>query len=86
MAMEQGSNHDHALGALEARVQILERNHLRLESRIEMQLRDLDARVREMHEVVTSARGSWRALVVLGAITAALASIAATFVHWAFRS
>ena len=80
--MEQWATHEHMLGALEARVAIMERNHLRLESRIETQLRDLDVRVREMYEVVISARGSWRTLVGIATLATVLASAIASFVHW----
>lgn len=82
--MEQGSR-EREMGALEARVESLERSHLRLESRIESQLRDLRDDVKEMYEVITSARGSWRTLVSIGAVAAALVSMAAMIFNWLLR-
>lgn len=80
--MSQELTNDHQIGALSARVEIMERNFLRLESRIERQLEAMEMKLDDMHEMLTSAKGGWRALVGVGSAVAILASMFAALFHW----
>lgn len=75
---------EHRIGDLSARVQLLESYHLRLEARIDNQLKDMREMIGDMHEVVTTAKGSWRTLVILGGIFTAISTAFAATLHWWF--
>jgi len=75
-------NHDHQIGRISGRLEVVERNMTDLERRIEKKLDSLERMVEATHNVVTSAGGSWRALAILGTIVAVLGGLITGLLQW----
>lgn len=70
------------LGALDARTTALENRMSVLEREIKAQLAAMNTQIREMHDVVVSAKGTWRAVSwLIVTITGASGALAAIW-HW----
>jgi len=70
-------NPDQQLGALIARVDALEK----MDERIDGKLTVLQEDISEIKVTLAHASGSWRALVAMGSIIAAVAGAAGAWVH-----
>lgn len=73
---------DHQLGRISGRIDALDSNFKGLEQRIETRLNTLDLNVKVIHDAVTSAGGSWRAVMWMGVVVGGLASVLAVVIHW----
>lgn len=82
--MPQG-NADHQLGALDARVTVIERALLRMDEKLDDRLEKIDTKVGTMNETLSAAKGGWRTLVALGAIVSALGAAFGYILHLLFN-
>lgn len=73
---------DFQLGALSARTTQIEARQAALEANIDRRLTAIETRVGAVHDVITSGKGGWKALTILGSIVVALSGIGAALVHW----
>ena len=78
----QGQSTDHQIGRISGRLEAVEGNVRRLEERIETKLRDLDTKIGKIHDVVTSAGGSWKAIAAIGSLIAVCGGLVAGFLQW----
>lgn len=69
--MDEGVTDEHRMGALMARVGIMEG-----------QLRDINRTLTEIQATLNSAKGSWRTLVAVGGLLSAVSALAAGLLHW----
>jgi hypothetical protein len=73
---------DNQIGAISARLEILERAHVRLESKIEQQLRDMQITVGAIHDVLTSNKGAVKAVAAICAFSSGLGVLIFGFMRW----
>lgn len=69
------------LGRLEAQVEALERRAEAADERAER----MAGQVSAMHDVLMQAKGGWRAMVMVGSVSAAVGALAAkllALIHW----
>ena len=72
------------IGGIEARTGILESRFAVMEQRIDSRLDRIDSRVSDIHEAITTAKGGWRMLGVLGAAAGVISGVAVTIYHFFF--
>lgn len=73
---------DFQLGALSARADQMEARQAALEATIDRRLSTIESRVNVVHDVITSGKGGWKAMTVLGAFAAAVSGFVLAILHW----
>lgn len=80
--MDQHDTQDRAIGSLDARLTLMEGRVTRIEVSIAQRLDRLETAIDEVHEVVTSARGAWRAIAWILGISGSVAAAVGAAIHW----
>lgn len=69
------------LGAHEAQLSELRQWRIDLESRLDKRLESMDKKLDEVHDAVTTAKGWWRALAMMGSLATAIAGVMLWMYH-----